>query len=684
MPFVTGHSILVPYMNSQGPLAGGSYYSNATRPSYVIGSAVRFRWIVPTGSSKVAFDLYMHGVRAAGLAQHELIANINNSTDWTADGTVLLHGITWDIYYKDIVISDSIPGLYSICLNSNGRHFIESTGTKRLITEADGIKYHHDGGFQLTPAAAKHYDALPERTELFTRVAGEKAWYEDEFITGSQLEPGSGISIKYRDSTGTHPDYGTTASKAWNIIIENGLSVGTDVVTGVNLVTGAAVSWGSQSTVSPVGQFLISDEPDWIYDAAMARTSINPGTTWSENSIPVHAQYVESPSGTVHISLRTMHNGLYVSHDDISTVTQKNSGPNGTIGHIQFLDSDCITWDVTEADINGHRGYRPGVIVKANCNVVRPSIRNEWWFTPQLGNEFGDIYTAYWQYFGVRNWINCQNEITISPYGPVDDALDLASNANSGGLKVFSETKWAGPSGAFQLSTGRVGHTQAAASARVGYPYPFMNGAMQVNTPGYYHISTDVHLTLQRVLPLTEQNAWHLPYFGYWGLWLMVYRSDIGVPPENDWHITRLDMEMTEHSNELGIIYPWGIYGPHGEPAQQSLQDQRDLLMSRRVNLQGSKDIWMNEYDKVCLLISGHGRDGGVWSGHYGLNENNSWGAALTHMSFSMHMIHDNEEDVKNDYDHPNSLNQAGQTLDRIDPTWEAPNITRMYIQDHH
>lgn len=367
MAFITGHSILVPYMNQEGPQAG-TYLSDGTRPTYAIGSSIRFRWIVPTGSSKIAFNLLMHGKRASGLAQHELIKAINNTTDWVADGTVVLHGITWDKYYHDYTITDDIPGIYSVCLNSNGRHYFDIKGggvAKQLMYEADGVAYHHDGGFILTPAAVKHDDDLPYRTELFSRVAGEKAWYEDEFITAGQLEEGSGIRLKYRNAAGFHVDYGTNALFGWNIIVENDFAVGVDTIASVN-GTGVPLTWGAATVNQPTDQVTFAPELDWTLDNVLAITATAAVTPLGPNSIPITWDVQQGATGKVHVAARAAHTGLYASHDN-GVVTQATGDVHGTIGHIRVKDTASVTWTVTDGNLDGNEGYRPGITLEATA-----------------------------------------------------------------------------------------------------------------------------------------------------------------------------------------------------------------------------------------------------------------------------------------------------------------------------
>jgi hypothetical protein len=355
-------------MNAEGPSL--TKLTDSTRPQYAIGSAVRFRWIVPTGSTAIDFNLFFHGARGR---QHQLIQYVT-AASWVADGTVLLHGITWDKYYIDIVITDTVPGLYSICLNGNGRHYLEPDGSRNFYTEADGNQYHHDGGFLLTPASRKHYDDLPDRTELFSRVAGEKAWYADEFVTGGQLEAGTGIAIKYRTSAGVATGYATDATKAWNIIVEATatLEVEKENVSGITLSTGVPISWTSGTVTSAVSRISYATELEYTLDGTLARTAIFPATAYSPSeSIPIALEVIESPTGTVHLSARTLHSGLWVSHDDGVTVTQKDAGTaNGTIQHIRFVDTASVSWTVTEGAQNQtYGGNRHGVTVEAAVAV---------------------------------------------------------------------------------------------------------------------------------------------------------------------------------------------------------------------------------------------------------------------------------------------------------------------------
>lgn len=670
---------LVPFMNQEGPLENvgpNTRYTDATRPTFNIGSPIRFRWLVPTGLSPFGFKLMFHGKRATQLVGHTLIKNIV-AGDWTADGTIVLHGQTFDRYYHDHTISDNIPGLYSICLQNNGRHYLDTNGNVQYRNEADTVtiikSYHHDAGFVLNPAAAIHHDDLVDRTELFSRVAGEKAAYEDEYVAAGQIEGGIGVNIRWRTQAGVLSGYSTDPLLGFNVVIENGLLVGTNVVSGVNLVSGAAIAWGSESTASPLGKVLFSDEPDWIYDALLARTGINPGTTWDIESIPVHAQYVESPTGTVNVSLRTLHTGLYASHDNGTIVTQKNSAPNGSIGHIQFKDSASVTFTVTEASLDGHRGYRPGITVEAAALGAslpdQPSLITRWWWTPQYGIRFAGDWGLGSQYLGVSNWFDCHSEMSFSPWGPMDDSLNIAGDVGTAVATLFieHEEKWTGPSGAFTKVAGRQTRASVLAEHSTNF-YPYTEGALQVNQDGYYHLDWKAVLALQRVMDIDQNTAWNFDYYSIWNLRLAVFRTATG---EWHWHSTTADSKWVHHQRETDLL-----------PYQNNFAKS---FASLRTDLQGSCDIWLNNGDKIQFYLDSKGKNGnnqalqilGGYQNDYSyLLDTHAWQGNLTAWEFNMHWLHDDTAFSKNDSNHPNAANAPNRVFDLIDPTWRMPWLT--------
>ena len=132
----------------------------------------------------------------------------------TAAGTATINGQLCNVYTAGLPVANvptykgetmSADEVFELCWAANNRH-------------ADTW----DAIFKLTPAGVELHEDIFDRTEMNTRVAGEKAFYEDEFITASQLEAGKNINFWYRDLAGAVPlsGYTTVPARAANIIIE--------------------------------------------------------------------------------------------------------------------------------------------------------------------------------------------------------------------------------------------------------------------------------------------------------------------------------------------------------------------------------------------------------------------------------------------------------------------------------
>jgi hypothetical protein len=133
----------------------------------------------------------------------------------TAAGTATIDGTLCNVFTAQLAVANvptyrgeamSADEVFELCWAANGRH-------------AD----RWDAIFKLTPAGVELHEDIFDRTELNTRVAGEKAFYEDEFITASQLEAGKNVLFWHRDLTGAVPfgvNYPTVPANGANIIIE--------------------------------------------------------------------------------------------------------------------------------------------------------------------------------------------------------------------------------------------------------------------------------------------------------------------------------------------------------------------------------------------------------------------------------------------------------------------------------
>ena len=147
-----------------------------------------------------------------------MLTNVGNVwvpiTTKTAAGTATIDGQLCNVYTAQLAVANvptyngetmSADEVFELCWAANNRH----------ANTWDAI-------FKLTPAGVELHEDIFDRTELNTRVAGEKAFYEDEFVTASQLEAGKNINFWYRDLTGAVPlsGYTTVPARAANIIIE--------------------------------------------------------------------------------------------------------------------------------------------------------------------------------------------------------------------------------------------------------------------------------------------------------------------------------------------------------------------------------------------------------------------------------------------------------------------------------
>lgn len=668
-----------------------------------------------TVENKVEYDTTAGDIAGVG-AERWLCFFKDNRRSWlpirvrVADGTATIAGVPCDVFYADVDVDD-IPKIgdevmdadetFDLCWAVNGRH----AGNKNDPTDKS-VGY--DATFKLTPVGLQLQDMIVERVELNARVAGQRAIKKDEMLTRSQLEAGNFVTIGYRDEFGELAGYLGEPTRGFNLVIETDdhrLSAGTNIVTSIVSPTDpTADAWGSAGFNSGITKVLFSDEPDWVRDAAgevVALANNNPADEWGANSVPIKFRYANVAAGEVYYSARTLHTGLWASHNDLTTTTFiEPAGAYGTLGHIQFKDTSSVTWNITTGQLEGTTGYRPGIIVEAesSASCENPSIQTRWWFTPRPNQAYQDIGNAAYEYFGLRNGPGCNLEMTFSPWGPVTDTGTIVATADCG-LIVRSESKYETPS-AFTLGAGRLGHTKTEVEARLPFPYPFVNGALYVSQPGYYHISTEAVLAAQRWNALTLGNAMPHEYYSYFGYWLMVYRGALGAPTPRWYMHSRLDMQEMVHQNERTLINEKEAGG------YTDLQIAR--LQSRRLSLQGSTDVYLDENDGICLMITMHGNDASDFSagGTIGgdpfssssiisggasltMKNGNYWCAALTKLEFNMHWVHNEIECLGgsvayNPRHHPNGVNAIGSSLDYIDDTWLLPLITQPYLKDYH
>jgi len=357
-----------------------------------------------------------------------------------ADGTATIDGILCDIYQCQISVDDLHDisghndgisdyrggGFFGLCWANNGRH--ESA-------EPDASAW--DAVFYVPLPEPMLHDTHVQRTELNSRVAGERAIFEDEFLTASQVEAGVGITLKWRNSSGAAEGYTTAAEKAYNLIFETSgsiaLGLGTNDVDAIDLETGEATA--HDNFVSLVATELVfSDEQDWDYDTAGDRTgTVSTGLEWGQDSLPVSFRAVELPEGQINISARVKHNGVYVSYDDLDDVTNLAPGPNGTTSHFQFRDSETLHWTISEEVFDGPTGFRPGISI---IGEVQASGGYSWFALDQHNNSEEILAFNIIRFLGINGV-----DITIDrqPTGVVELSVDRPLTIQENGVAVGGE-----------------------------------------------------------------------------------------------------------------------------------------------------------------------------------------------------------------------------------------------------
>jgi len=260
MAFPPSSSGIVPWMNGRIDAGAGNELPQSTTVSFTYGTNVVLKWIEDGTYTNPDIPIFGHGrwgtdttddnhyvvsvattslpptttytvadrtalFAITGMYQYNTALVTSDNSYWeylggvwvrlvqkVNAGTVLAYSVTATIYTITVPQSD-LPkvrntgiregGYYDLCWNQNGLHSLQ-----------------YDAAFNITPSGYRIYDEIPDRTELNTRVAGEKGLFEDEFVTAAQLEAGSGISIKYRNRAGILAGYATDSVKGGNIVLE--------------------------------------------------------------------------------------------------------------------------------------------------------------------------------------------------------------------------------------------------------------------------------------------------------------------------------------------------------------------------------------------------------------------------------------------------------------------------------
>jgi hypothetical protein len=389
MPFPAGSYGLVPWMNGRIDAGVGGELSDATCVSFPFGGNVVFKWIEDGTFLNSEIAIWGHGRWGTDRQYNDhyaiaratttlpspptytvanraaLFAIVSPSYDSTAfvtsdssywnyyglgwirivqkvnAGTVAAYSVTATIYTITVPQSD-IPeidgmsidtgGYYDLCWEKNGAH------SKR-----------YDATFNVLPAGYKIYDEIPDRTELNSRVAGEKALFEDEFITASQVEAGSGIAIKWRKTDGSLSGYATEAIKGGNLVLE---------ASGVIYTQAAKANAG------------VYYEEQTAYIQFRDKSFIHPFP--EDSRIPIEFDVFQDGSASV-ITGSAINNNLYALRKDLLNVVTYPMGAIGdqTVNFIQFADNADVTWTVTGSRTSI---YTPEGLVEKKGITVTPVI----------------------------------------------------------------------------------------------------------------------------------------------------------------------------------------------------------------------------------------------------------------------------------------------------------------------
>lgn len=229
----------------------------------------------------------------------------------------------------------------------------------------------HDAAFYIMPDGYREYGEIPDRTELNSRVAGEKGLYEDEFLTAGQVEAGTNVTLRWRNIDGSLTGYPTVASKGGNLVIE---------ATG-----GGGGNTRHQGAYYPFNQgnlyydettsiIRFQDEPQDYPDSMVAI----PKTT-----LPIYFDLFHDVVNDVGIvRARAANNNLHFSKSEfvppssyINHYPMYDAGfTDFTVNHIRFVDTANLTWNVFGDTIptllppGNTTGIRQGVVIEPQLN----------------------------------------------------------------------------------------------------------------------------------------------------------------------------------------------------------------------------------------------------------------------------------------------------------------------------
>lgn len=325
--------------------------SNPASPTYTVASRSALYAITPTQVGQSALVTSDNSYWWALTTQ---LNQPSNPIIWvpvrikTFVGTTSAFGVANAQVYTCTVPVDDLPkpgnrervsgGYYELCWNGNNMHSPD-----------------YDGNLVILPAGFDLHKDIFDRTELNSRVAGEKALFEDEFITASQVEAGTGISLKWRKLDGSLAGYSTVNTRGGNLVIEANAQAVT--------IEGAKSNAGIYYTGS-IGTMQFRDKPMLVVEP-------------NDTQIPIHSNVFTDDEGKTVVMQHAVHNNLYASRYDIlgnTTYPMDIAGfDQQTIHHLRFNDTTDIAWSLTGVRIPTLTPegtvYRKGIAISASVNL---------------------------------------------------------------------------------------------------------------------------------------------------------------------------------------------------------------------------------------------------------------------------------------------------------------------------
>lgn len=255
------------------------------------------------------------------------------------------------------------PGeIYSLCFDGNSKHAYGDNGVEYPNGQA------YDAVLRITPLASPIYSQYFDRTELNSRVAGEKAWYEDEFLTASQIEAGTNVVLRWRKLDGSLTGYATDPAKGMNLVIEAAGGGGATRHQGALYPFSNANLYYDETTSIIRFQDEPQDYPDSAVALGIARTTL-----------PIYFDLFHDVANDVGIvKARAANNNLHFSVTQLNTVNTYPMDTAGqfndyTVNHIRLVDTPNLTWNVFGDTMptlmpDATTAIRQGVIVTPQLN----------------------------------------------------------------------------------------------------------------------------------------------------------------------------------------------------------------------------------------------------------------------------------------------------------------------------